>query len=74
MRIIGKLLGLVIIIFLLWVIISIYLGIGSGIINMPAEDGGPSIKENWEQTAKPMIKEAWENTEIDTIINENKHN
>ena len=60
---IGKILGAGIVIGSSVLIITVMAGAWSGIVNMPDEDGGPSIKENWETVALPMLKEGWENPE-----------
>jgi len=58
-RIFGKIIGWGSLLLVIWVVGSVVLGIGSGIVNMPDEDGGPSIKENWQEYAKPMIVASW---------------
>ena len=66
MKLIGKIVGGLVLVITTFFAGLFIIAALSGIVNSPDEDGGPSIKENWEETAKPMIKEAWENAETDT--------
>jgi hypothetical protein len=47
-RFLAKLIGWGILIFLIYFILGCMHAAFQGIINMPDEDGGPSIKETWE--------------------------
>ena len=47
-RFLGKIIGLAILIFVIYFILGCYNAAFQGIITQPDEDGGPSIKENWE--------------------------
>jgi len=68
-KILGKILGLGLALASVAIVVVIIAGTAgavSGIVNMPDEDGGPSLKENWETVAKPMLKEGWENADTAT--------
>jgi len=45
---IGKTIGLAILIFMIYFVLGCMHAAFQGIITIPDEDGGPSIKENWE--------------------------
>jgi hypothetical protein len=72
MKIIGQILGVLLIIFILWVGISIFAGIVVGISEMPYEDGPIDGCENLKETIvkqKEVLKESWNSAGIDTIKN-----
>ena len=65
--IIGKLIGVAFTIFILWIVISVILGIGAGIMEMPYEDGPIDGCENIKETLvkqKEVIKDAWDATPV----------
>jgi len=72
MKIIGQILGIFLVIFVLWVGISIFAGIVVGISEMPYEDGPIEGCKNLKETVakqKVVLKEAWNAAEVDTINN-----